>query len=651
MNLNVLVWFLRRSADFKKPKPSRLPLNVVKKFYHSSPSKLFAPTTKRSLIPCATGEYPSLRDCRHVLQALRTTGLCLGIGAITVLSDGTAHAQTVGPQTTAQTNPSVNPNVPLPNPITPREPTPPPQTLPPPSAPPSLEPLSPNPPASDLRPDLPGTVTVKQFEFSGNTAFKDRNLAAVTAPFTQRPITFAELLQAEAAVTKRYVDAGFINSGAVIEANQVLDPKAAVVKVRIVEGSLEDIKITGLKRLRSSYVRSRLKLASGPPFNQNRLLKALQLLQLDPLIQTISADLSAGTRPETGVLTVKIKEAKSFRVDFFANNNRTPSVGSFRRGVRVTQGNLLGFGDGVSFAYENTDGSNAFDLSYTVPVNPQDGTVTLSGGISTTKIIEAPFDALDIRGNFYEVNLSFRQPLIRTPSQEFALGFTASRQESRTKLLGFDFPVSPGADANGITRTFVISFFQDWTQHSSNAVIAARSQFNVGTGAFDSTINSQPPDSRFFSWRGQAQYVRLLARDTLLVLRSDLQLSPDALVPIEQFALGGQQSGRGYRQDALLTDNGFFSSAEVRVPLLRVSSIKGVLQLAPFIDLGVGWNNTGNTGPNRNTLLGVGVGLQWQMLDSLTARFDWGFPLLDLNSNGGSLQEQGLYFSLNYSLF
>ncbi len=569
------------------------------------------------------------------------TGIYLTLGILATFASSSAYAQSTPAPVIRQ---------PLPNPIQPREPSPPlPSPEPSPTAPLELPPVIPSEPTE--QPGLPGAITVKQFEFEGNTAFSDEDLAAVTAPFTRRPITFTELLQVEAIVTKRYTDAGFVNSGAVIEARQVLNQNAATVKVRIIEGGLEEIKIIGTKRLNPNYVRSRLKRATARPLNQRRILKALQVLQLDPLFESISADLSAGSRPELGVLTVKIKEAKTFDVDLFADNGRTPSVGSFRRGVRVNKRNLSGIGDGISLEYANTNGSNAFDLSYTVPINARNGTISLSGGVSSTQIIEAPFDPIDISGNSYFVDLSYRQPLIQTPSKELAIGISASRQESQTKIFGENFRLSPGADDNGKTRTLALRLFQDWTQRSSRNVFAARSQFSFGLGAFDATINNEPPDGRFFSWRGQAQYVRLLAPQTLLVFRSDLQLSPGSLVPTEQFVLGGQQSVRGYRQDALLTDNGIFASAEVRFPILRVERIKGVLQIAPFVDFGMGWNSSGNQNPNQNTLVGVGVGLQWQMGDRLTTRFDWGIPLINVDSDKRTLQEQGLYFSITYSLF
>lgn len=566
------------------------------------------------------------------------------VGLFVAYLPNSALAQRVTPVLPRRVSPSV------PNPILPRSPqqsVPIPQTIPQPPL--DLPPAS--IPTPEGRPELPGSITINRFEFEGNTAFRDLELAAAVASFTNRPITFSELLQAEAAITKKYIQAGYINSGAVILAGQTLSPGGAIVKIQVIEGGIEEILISGTKHLRPGYVKSRLKLATARPLNQNKLLEALQLLQLDPLIQTISADLSAGSRPELGILAVKVQEAKSFKTELFADNSRAPSVGSFRRGLRINHGNLLGFGDGLALEYANTTGSNALNLSYRIPVNARNGAVTLSTGVSFTNVIEKPFNSLDISGNSYSADVSFRQPIIQTPREEFALGITASRQESSNKLLGFNFPLSPGSDNNGRTRISALRLFQDWTRRRSKDVVSVRSQFNAGFGVLDATINDQPPDGRFFDWRGQAQYVRLLARDTLFVFRSDLQLSPGALVPVEQFALGGQQSVRGYRQDALLTDNGVSASAEVRFPILRVKSIKGLLQIAPFVDFGLGWNSGANPDPSPNTLVGVGVGLQWQMGDRLNARFDWGIPLVDIRSDKKSLQEQGLYFSINYSPF
>ncbi len=546
----------------------------------------------------------------------------------------------------------VNPPPDSPNPITPTPPKPP-VPIPQPPPPPPLEDTPSTPPGSQIRPDIPGTIKVTNFEFEGNTAFSDEELLQnqKVAEFLNKPITFAELLQIETIVTEIYTKAGYINSGAFIPAEQALSPEGAVVKIQIVEGGIEDIKITGTQRLNTSYIRSRIKLATGKPLNRNKLLQALQLLQLDPLIQNISAQLSTSSRKDLSLLEVRVIEADPFRTDFFADNGRTPSVGSFRRGVRISHRNVFGLGDGVNFTYTNTDGSDAFDLDYTIPINPRNGTIRVAGGITDTKIIEPPFDRADITGDSYYLELGFRQPIFQTPTQEFALGFTISRQESKTKLLGTGFPLSAGADDEGRTKISALRFIQEYTQRSSRDILALRSQFSIGLDLFDSTTNSSSPDSRFFAWRGQGQYVRQLAPDTLLVLRSDLQFADRELVPLEQFGVGGFQSVRGYRQDSLLTDNGFLASAEIRLPVYRAKNINGVLQVVPFVDFGVGWNKSGNRGSDTNTLVGVGMGLQWQMGNNFNARIDYGIPLTDVDNRDRTLQEEGFYFSVNYSPF
>ena len=117
------------------------------------------------------------------------------------------------------------------------------------------------------------------------------------------------------------------------------------------------------------------------------------------------------------------------------------------------------------------------------------------------------------------------------------------------------------------------------------------------------------PDSRFFSWQGQVQWTQLLAQDTLLLFRSSLQLADQGLLSSEQFSLGGFSTVRGYRQDQVLTDNGFLASAEARIPVLRLSAWDALVQVTPFVDFGTGWNSGDRSDPDESTLASVGLGL------------------------------------------
>jgi hemolysin activation/secretion protein len=129
--------------------------------------------------------------------------------------------------------------------------------------------------------------------------------------------------------------------------------------------------------------------------------------------------------------------------------------------------------------------------------------------------------------------------------------------------------------------------------------------------------------------------------------RSDVQLANRTLLPLEQFGIGGGNSVRGYRQDILLGDNGISASAELRFPIIgRSDRGLGVLQIAPFVDVGTVWNSSGIEKFDRQMLMSVGTGLRWELGDTMSANFYWGIPLVDVNSRGRTWQEKGLHFSV-----
>jgi filamentous hemagglutinin family protein len=522
----------------------------------------------------------------------------------------------------------------------------------------------------------PETLTVEKFEVQNSTAIHPEQLATLTDTYRDRTLTFAELQEAATAISTWYQQQGYIGSGAFIPPQIV---RNGVVTLQVVENRLEDIEIIGSNRLNesyTSYIRNRLGLQPGDLVNAETLLESLYLLQFDPRLETLTAELATGIAPDTSLLSVRVESARFLTPQFTIDNGRSPSVGSLRRQAQLTQYNLLGLGDIASLNYANTDGSQAIDVSYAVPLTANNNTLSFRYSTGDSEIIEPPFDRVDIEANSRTYELSYRHPLIQkiTPTNpetslinatdlirtEFALGLTASRRESETSLLGVKFPLSPGANEDGETRVSALRFFQDALRQDSRQIFAARSEFSLGLTAFDATQNDNGPDSQFFSWRGQGQWVRRIGEprpgermNPLFILRGDLQLSTSSLLPIEQYSIGGFNSVRGYRQDALLVDNGAFASLEFQYPILQLPQWQTRLQIIPFADLGVGWNWDSDNRPNpdQNTLISTGLGLQLQVSDALQARLDWGIPLVNIDSRDRTWQENGLYFSLRWNPF
>ena len=225
-------------------------------------------------------------------------------------------------------------------------------------------------------------------------------------------------------------------------------------------------------------------------------------------------------------------------------------------------------------------------------------------------------------------------------------------RRSDTFLLGTPFSFSPGVQ-NGVSKVTVLRLRQSWTDRSRDQVVALRSTFNFGLPTLGATVNPAPlPDTRFFDWLGQAQYARRLRDDgTELLLRGDLQLSRNPLLPIEQFAVGGMDSVRGYRQNLLVRDAGLDASIELRVPIWQPPSPTesidlGPVTLAPFVDYGRSWNVDQPT-PSLQFIASIGIGLLWDPVPWVHAAAYYGHALKrEAPQPSSNLQDKGIYFRL-----
>ena len=552
----------------------------------------------------------------------------------------------------AQATPTIRPD--FQRPITP------PIEEPQPQLPPSQEILPTVPAPIPMQPaapgNLPALITIKRFDVTGSTVFSPAELARITGKYTNKPLDFAQLLQVASEITQLYVSNGYINSGAYVPGDRSFDANGGTIEIKVIEGRVEDIVVTGTKRLDPNYIKSRIALGVGKVLKIDRTIDSLRLLQLDPLIKSISTELVSGQQPGTSIIQIAVTESPNWQAGASIANNRTPSVGEIIAQVSVSQNNLTGMGDGIGVTYGKSEASSVLDLNYTLPLNPRNGTLRFQYSNSNSRVIESPFDRLDINSNGQDFGLTYRQPIVQTPSQEFALGATLARRETNT---GYLFSVigeriaypTPGADANGLTRVAAARFFQDYTVKDTQQVFALRSQVSLGVNALGATINPSSPDSKFLSWRGQAQYVRSLAPNSIFLFKVETQLADRPLLAIEQIGLGGQDTIRGYRQDLLLADNGVIASAEVRLPIFTAPDSRQVFQVVPFLDFGLGWNQPNNPSPNPNpsTIASGGLGLRYQGGDNFSARLDYGIPFTAIDTIKRTGQEKGFYFSLNYN--
>jgi hemolysin activation/secretion protein len=468
-------------------------------------------------------------------------------------------------------------------------------------------------------------------------------------------VSLATLRNLADQITGWYFQQNYITSVAILDESTIAD---GVVTIQVIEGTIEEIRIDPpTRRVNPEYVRSRIALGIGKPFSQTKLEEQFRLLQLDPLFTKVEGTLRPGTKQGQSIVIVKVTEAKPLDVTLNTDNYSPPSIGSERLGVNAVYRSPIGLGDQLGASYyfsTRKGGSNYYDFNYQLPLNPMNGTLQLRTAINNVKVVQPPFDIFDIRGESELYEISYRQPLLRSLREEFALSLAFSVQNGQTFTFAGPTPFGIGPDADGNSQTRTIRFTQDYIRRDARGVWGLRSQFNLGIDVFDATINPDPqPDGQFFSWLLQIQRQQRLTPDNFFIAQLDLQLTPDALLPSQQFVIGGGQSIRGYRQNVRAGDNGLRFSVEDRIVLQRDPDTKeDLLQIAPFFDLGLVWNVDSN--PNiiqrQKFVAGLGLGILWKPIPNLGVRLDYAVPLVDLEDRGRNAQDDGFYFSVGYRL-
>ncbi|MFO1430056.1 MAG: ShlB/FhaC/HecB family hemolysin secretion/activation protein [Candidatus Competibacteraceae bacterium] len=521
-----------------------------------------------------------------------------------------------------------------------RSPTTPTLTVPPPPSP-STEPLS-----------AQARVFVRRFQLSGNTVFSDRDLAQVTAPYENRTITSEELQEVRHKLTLYYVERGYINSGALIPDQKLTD---GVVHIQIIEGKLSGVDISGNDWLRTSYIQNRLGAEPDQVLNVQELQQRLQLLQQNPLLEGVNGELMPGLRPGESQLRLVVREATPYEVGMIFANDRPPQVGSKSLQLYALHRNLTGWGDSIGIYYDyglDQKGTNGWNGYYTLPLNAYDTTFKLWADQEYSEVIDDPFD-LNITSRIRTYGIGLAQPLYRTPQQTFSMGVNLELRRSVSYLDGERFSFALGSE-NGEAKETPLRLYQEWLDRDLQQVIAARSTLSIGLDAFDATQqHGSIPDGQFVTWLAQFQWARQLSDWGLqAIFRTDLQLSNRSLLSMEQCAVGGSSTVRGYRENELVRDECFIASLEFRVPVLALpvpglsrGAGDGLLQLAPFVDYGRGWNKTWPT-PSPKSISSAGLGLRWDISPSTRAAVYWGHPF-DRISNGGAdhdLQDRGISF-------
>jgi hemolysin activation/secretion protein len=524
-------------------------------------------------------------------------------------------------------------------------------------------------------------VFVKRIEVRGVKAFKPAAIAALVAPYENRTVTSGELQALRVALTRLYVDKGYINSGALLLNQQSSD---GVVVFQAIEGTLARIDVGGKGHLSSNYVSARIRDHIDDPLNITDLQAALRYLQQDPNIARLDARLSPGDALGRGVLRVDVDEQPRFSAGLGYDNHHASSTGGNEGTAFFGVRDLTGYGEDIRASAVRTDGDTEGSAVLNVPVSARNAALQLYYSRASALIVEQPFQPLNIKDSTRTYGLSLTEPVLDHLNDRFSLFVGGESDRSSTELLGTPFSFSPGAQ-NGISAVTAVLGGLDWLLHGASSVLDLRLTYRRGIDALGATINSPATDQLFnpnptgadgrFGLE-QMQFIFVQRLDGFpafahvndraqFIIRASGQYSQQPLLTLEKFTVGGVDTVRGYSENLLVRDDGTAATIELQLPLPGYRAIPDPRDLvfAVFSDYGRSWDkvDTAIGNPLLNTtdplyIASAGLGLLWNPLRGLDAQVYWGkgiannFTRADDPRNfvPDDLQKHGVHFAVNY---
>ncbi len=527
-------------------------------------------------------------------------------------------------------------------------------------------------------------IRIKKIVFEGNKTIPTEELEQVSNPYLNRPLTGSDLEQLRYRLTLLYVnypEKGYISSGAVIENQDFKDGKLCI---KIIEGKLTEVRVRGsgwekswwpspmlnplFPTLMEQYISDRLLGDPNEPLNSTGLQDRYFRLLNDPLIERLNGTLLPGQKPGEAILDLKVARKRPYTLELGVDNFAPPSIGGYAGRINTTVANPIGFGETINLGFNELSGGQNYlagvDIPLNLPFSPQGTHAFFQYSNYNTVLVQPPFQQLNIKSNIINYDAGFKLPFIVEANQRLTAGFNFNIRQDVTTVSGQ--PLNRPGSHHGVDSETVVRAWGDYLRQGSlwgsSWAVNVKGTVSVGVDALGANITTQTGDGRFLDGMLQgAGRFSILDTAAYVLLNGALQLSDDQLLPLEKFAIGGFSTVKGYRQNYLVRDEGFYTALEFHLPVypfLYKSARPYSVSLVPFLNYGGAWDHS-KAGTN---LFSTGIGIEWQnewvVLDdakeSLSASLYWAERLTSYPLNTGTpydLQDNGVNFQVNFKVF
>jgi hemolysin activation/secretion protein len=518
-------------------------------------------------------------------------------------------------------------------------------------------------------------ITIKSFDLS---SFPDLNEYEIDQADLQKicsdslkdnnnRYTIDRLNQLTNALTNHLRKKGLVLARAYIPEQNIANE---TVRISVIEGIIQTINSTQLIKTKNSTelyhndtlirpFRGLIDKASFRPELESSMIRLSQY----PGLKT-QTQFQPGSESGKTILNIKVIDQKKFEGYLTFDNFGSEYTGAYRVLASGKVNNITGNADQLTLGFMATlDPTNSYfgSFDYTLPleshiasdsffsfINPifHHGLLLQLGVQQNSYAIGQELEALNIKGEATTIYYSLKKPWLRNNSVQFDSSLKLDLKKAVSKQNG-NILAEDKLTVFNLNNTLKFSdHFYDTASNTITLNLHKGLESTLGSMSNDdsnSRINQNleyaPPDFTKFTFG----FSRLQQIDSFQVLaKLNYQHSDDALLALEQVALGGPYAVRGYTSADYTADSAFQTTIELigKSYAEKLSLPIDHLTAAVFVDYAIGWRNDALANETDSShLFAVGWYAEFVKQEKFQTRLQMGFPLSDTDPvNGNSIQ-------------
>ncbi len=505
-------------------------------------------------------------------------------------------------------------------------------------------------------------VVITKILFEGNTVIETIDLEKAVESYKNKELTIEEMGELADLITMKYQEEGYILARAYLPEQEIT---SGILRIAVAEGNIGKIIIAGAKHYKEDVIKRYFKQQIKHGIVKEQLLEKGLLLASDvPKVKT-GIVLKEGEKPGEVdiILNTKDDSALTFGMDiaFDFNNYGSDVVSEDRYGTTINfydhnWGSILSMRGTVG---RTADDSTLIKADYSIPVGIY-GTKIGLNYLTGNYVVGKELAALEASGRTVILGGSIFQPIITKKNMNLSMTFKYDRKRSESKLLDMltnrdkEELFSSTVNFDNVDRFLgknIASFaFAAGYVHQNDILPASR----------------QDVEEKFQRYSLNLVRIQKLFGNTNLLARISGQYSENRLPSMDQTAIGGYGTARGYDPSIFVGDYGYTFSSELMLappPFIAKKVFFGqrisqMFQFVLFFDYSAGFKNryiealdgtdSQGTGLASDYLAGYGGGLRFFYKDRFTFKYDLGFPRHQRHATGSPELINYFMFTCNF---